>query len=902
MPVIISGVIPVNLSQLHDVSIASPLAGQYLRYSGSIWQNSYLNSDVFNYLNTSLTSTNGVTLDFSIPNNINIGLATVNHTAGTFGSASDIPVFTVDSQGRITSITTAASSGAASATILSTARYISAYGDADWAVLFDGSTDVDSVITLATVNASPQTDTFCKITVNDKGLVTATSAVTAADIEASLTFTPLNVAGDTMLGDLLLNADPTLPLGAVTKQYADAIAAGVNVHASCETATNALLNINYNNGAAGVGATITSAVNGAIGTIGGYGSLIVGSRILVKDQVETAIENGIYIVTDLGSPTTPWVLTRADDFDGSPTFEIQAGDLTYISEGIYTGTQWVQTSTGSGMPGDYIVIGSDPIDFTQFSGPSTYIAGTGISIATTTISNTGVTSLIAGTNVSLSGSTGAITISTTGTVPSSTTSTNISGGSAGSIPYQSAPNTTAMLAAGTGVLVGGAIPSYSTTPALTGTNFSGTAASLNIGGNAGTVTNGLYTTGVNTITNTMLAGSIANAKLANSSITVGSTTISLGTTTATLSGLTSVSATTFTGSGSGLTSIPNSALTGSGSITLGSTAMALGSAIFNINGLTSVTATTFNGSLSGTASSATNIVGGATGSIPYQSAANVTAMLAAGTNGNVLTLAAGVPTWAAAAGGSLTVSDDTTTNATYYPTLATVTSGTVSVEKVSSTKLGFNPLHGVLSVGTTPYAWSGVNSLDIGGMSGYAASSNATILATNSYYNGSTWAAKTTNTGGMYSINYTGVHTWSSIASTLAGSGQILTQTMSLDDVGNLIASGNVTAYSDPRLKENIRPIIGAVELLSNIDGVYFDWKRGIPQTEVKAGKQDIGILADQVEAVFPEIVTHSVEIAGQSYKTVAYDKLVPVLIEAIKELSAANKDLLARIQALELK
>jgi hypothetical protein len=62
-----------------------------------------------------------------------------------------------------------------------------------------------------------------------------------------------------------------------------------------------------------------------------------------------------------------------------------------------------------------------------------------------------------------------------------------------------------------------------------------------LSGNASTVTNGVYTTDTGTVTNTMLAGSIANNKLLNSSVTIGSTSVSLGTTTSTLAGLTSIS-------------------------------------------------------------------------------------------------------------------------------------------------------------------------------------------------------------------------------------------------------------------------------------------------------------------------------------------------------------------------
>jgi hypothetical protein len=96
------------------------------------------------------------------------------------------------------------------------------------------------------------------------------------------------------------------------------------------------------------------------------------------------------------------------------------------------------------------------------------------------------------------------------------------------------------------------------------------------------------------------------------------------------------------------------------------------------------------------ATTATNIAGGANGSVPYQTGSGATTFLAAGTNGYVLTLAGGVPSWAAAAGG-VTLSDDTTTNATRYPLFASATSGSVSTEYVSSTKLQYNPSLGTFA-------------------------------------------------------------------------------------------------------------------------------------------------------------------------------------------------------------
>ena len=110
----------------------------------------------------------------------------------------------------------------------------------------------------------------------------------------ALGFTPVNKAGDTMTGSLILNADPTVALGAVTKQYADAIAAGVNVHEAARTSTTTTLasssfgTIVYNNGSGGIGATLSTT--GSFATIGGV-TLNFGDRVLVKDEANQAEGN-----------------------------------------------------------------------------------------------------------------------------------------------------------------------------------------------------------------------------------------------------------------------------------------------------------------------------------------------------------------------------------------------------------------------------------------------------------------------------------------------------------------------------------------------------------------------------------------------------------------------------------
>lgn len=123
---------------------------------------------------------------------------------------------------------------------------------------------------------------------------------------------------------------------------------------------------------------------------------------------------------------------------------------------------------------------------------------------------------------------------------------------------------------------------------------------------------------------------------------------------------------------------------------------------------------------------------------------------------------------------------------------------------------------------------------------------------------------------------------------------------------GDMVAAGNVSAYSDPRLKSNFERVRHPLAILSQLTGGTFVWRDGIPHTQAKAGKRDYGILADEVEAVMPEIVSRSIELDGQQYRVVSYEKIVPVLIEGVNELErivAEQTRLLAqqaeRIEAL---
>ena len=102
--------------------------------------------------------------------------------------------------------------------------------------------------------------------------------------------------------------------------------------------------------------------------------------------------------------------------------------------------------------------------------------------------------------------------------------------------------------------------------------------------------------------------------------------------------------------------------------------------------------------------------------------------------------------------------------------------------------------------------------------------------------------------------------------------------------------AGDVVAYysSDKRYKENIKPIENALDKVKAINGVTFNWNE---KSHKETGKKDVGVIAQEVEEVFPEIV----ETRTNGYKAVDYQKLTAVLIESVKELTA-------KVEALEAK
>jgi hypothetical protein len=373
--------------------------------------------------------------------------------------------------------------------------------------------------------------------------VTSTTFVGALTGAAS---SNLLLTGGSMTGTITMDGthtvtglpDPTNASDAANKNYVDNAVAGLEWKASAAVATTA---------------NITLSGLQAIDTY----TTLAGDRVLVKNQTNQT-QNGIYIAA-----SGAW--SRSTDANTSA--ELSNASLYVTNGSINLDTGWTQTTANP-------TIGSSNIVFAQFTGGGSFTAGTGISIAGNIISNAGVTSNVAGTNISVSSATGAVTIglvaaptfagtNLTGTAASLTVgtanalnvanaytgttftastqftgpgtgltgtassltagaATNLAGGAAGSIAYQTGPGATTMLAAGTNgyvLTLAAGVPTWAAggaggvSSAVAGTN-------ITVSGATGAVT--IATTLTPSFTTVTAAGAMTSVPVAGAgSYTVG---------------------------------------------------------------------------------------------------------------------------------------------------------------------------------------------------------------------------------------------------------------------------------------------------------------------------------------------------------------------------------------------
>ncbi len=184
-----------------------------------------------------------------------------------------------------------------------------------------------------------------KITTDSYGRISSSSAVISSDIITSLGYTPLDIAGGTMVGPLELASNPIYPMDAATKQYVDNAVTGLDFKNSVRVATTNDITLS------------------GLQTIDGV-SLSVGDRVLVKDQV-LGYDNGIYVVANGSWP-------RATDADSD--IEVSSGLYTYVEEGLSQASSgWTLSASNP------IILDTTNLSFTQFNGLGQIEAGDGLS-------------------------------------------------------------------------------------------------------------------------------------------------------------------------------------------------------------------------------------------------------------------------------------------------------------------------------------------------------------------------------------------------------------------------------------------------------------------------------------------------------------------------------------------
>lgn len=373
-----------------------------------------------------------------------------------------------------------------SGTVTATATNALTIGTGLTGTSYNGSSAVTIAIdsTVATLTGSQtltnKTISGASNTLSNIGNASLTnSSVTVGTTAIALGASSLTLGG---LTSVTVTQDPVANLELTTKQYVDGlVATGLTYHQPVQAATTAPLAgvVVYNNGAAGVGATLTLTT--PLTVLDGY-TLLNTNRVLIKDQVNQA-QNGIYTWATGGT-----ILTRATDADtyGTGVNQLSQNDYFFTQNGtVNKGTSYVVTTVGT------ITFGTTAITFAEFSSSLVYTGGTGITVAGTVISltNTAVTAATYGSAsvvpVIAVNAQGQITSATDTTIsiPASAINTTIpnSGLTNSAITINGSP-----ISLGGSVTVGtGSVTSVSGTGTVNGLTLTGTvttSGSLTLGG------------------------------------------------------------------------------------------------------------------------------------------------------------------------------------------------------------------------------------------------------------------------------------------------------------------------------------------------------------------------------------------------------------------------------------
>jgi trimeric autotransporter adhesin len=430
-----------------------------------------------------------------------------------------------------------------------------------------------TLTTLAGVSISGSTNTLSNI--GNSSLTN--SQITLGTTNIALGGTELAPAG---LTSVTVTQDPVSNFQLATKQYVDTlVSSGIHFHQPVRVESPINLNATYNQpggAGVGVGATLTNAGTQAALVIDGI-TMAVNDRVLVYQQT-TQTQNGVYVVTDIGSGSTNWILTRSADTNTygivGPT-TLSEGSTFFVQQGA-TGAGETYTCNTTGI----IVFGTTNITFAQISSAQIYSAGTGLSLTGTqfSIANTAVTAGAYGSASQVGTFTvnaqGQLTLAgnTTISIPSSAINT--------AIPNSGLANS-AITINGSAISLGGSVS--------VGTVTSVTSSTLTIGGTSAVPTVDL-TSGIVTAGTTGSSTQVPVVTVDTYGRVTNITTAAIGGGTVTsVSGTGTVNGITLTGT-----------VTTSGSLTLGGT--------LDLSSPPAIGGTTPN-TITGTTITATNYVG-----------------------------------------------------------------------------------------------------------------------------------------------------------------------------------------------------------------------------------------------------------------------------------------------------